>query len=93
MGLTETVLRNAMDFTHTPQFDLPNYGSQALAWYVKTLDDGQTIIYSGGDTQGHSSFIGFNKATSTGVIILSNYVMHGSQLTMGPEILEAINQY
>ena len=66
---------------------------QALAWFIQTLDDGQTIFYSAGDTNGHTSFIGFNKDTMTGVIILSNYAMHGPQLTMEPEILEVIAQY
>jgi len=93
MGLTETALRNAMDLTHTSQMHQGSMGEQALAWFVQTLADGQTIVYSGGDTQGHSSFIGFNKTTSTGVIILSNGAMHGTQLTMGPEIFEAIDQY
>lgn len=93
MGLTETALRNAMDLTHTPQMHQGSMGEQALAWYIQTLGDGQTIVYSGGDTQGHSSFIGFNVTTSTGVIILSNGAMHGTQLTMGPEIFEATNQY
>lgn len=93
MGITETPLKNAIDLTHILQLHQGSMGEQALAWYIQTLDDGQTIFYSGGDTYGHSSFIGFSKDTLTGVIILSNYAMHGPQLTMGPEILEAINRY
>lgn len=93
MGITETPLKNAIDLTHIPQLHQGSMGEQAMAWFIQTLDDGQTMFYSGGDTNGHSSFIGFNKDTMTGVIILSNYAMHGPQLTMGPEILEAIAQY
>jgi len=93
MGMTETTLRSSMDLTHEPQLHQGSMGEQALAWFVQTLDDGQTIIYSGGNTIGHSSYIGFNKSASTGVIILTNDAMHGSQLNMGSEILEAINQY
>ncbi len=93
MGLTETTLEEAMELTHQPQLHQGSMGEQGLAWFILTLDDGQTIIYSGGDTQGHSSYIGFNKSLSTGVIILSNYAMHGSQLTMGHRILMTINQF
>ena len=93
LGITETPLRDAMDLTHQAQLHQGSMGEQALAWFILTLDDGQTIIYSGGDTQGHSSYIGFNKSLSTGAIILSNYAMHGSQLTMGHKILELINKY
>ena len=82
-----------MDLTHEPQFNIGQMGEQGLAWYILTLDDGQTIVYSGGDTQGHSSYIGFNKDLSTGVIILSNYAMHGPQLNMGHAIMEIINKY
>ncbi|MCB0729784.1 MAG: beta-lactamase family protein [Ignavibacteriae bacterium] len=93
IGLTQTNLKNPMDMTHEPQAHIGTMGEQALAWFVLTLDDGQTIIYSGGDTQGHSSYIGFNKSLSTGAIVLSNYAMHGPQLTMGHKILEIINKY
>ncbi len=93
MSLTETTLKNAMDLTHQPQLHQGSMGEQGLAWFIFTLDDGQTIIYSGGDTQGHSSYIGFNKLLSTGVIILSNYAMHGRQLTMGHKILQLIHKY
>lgn len=93
MGLSETILSNAVELTHQPLMHQGSMGEQAMAWFIQTLDDGQTIIYSGGDTIGHSSYIGFNKTTSTGVIILSNGAMHGPQLTMGPEILEVIAQY
>jgi hypothetical protein len=68
-------------------------GDQGLAWFILELDDGQTVIYSGGDTNGHSAYLGFNKSTSTGAIILSNYAMHGSQLAMGAEIMQAIKNF
>lgn len=92
LGLTETSLKNAMEITHEPQLDLVT-GKQGLAWYILELNDGQEIVYSGGDTQGHSSYIGFNKELKTGVIILSNYAMHGSQLDMGHDVMKIINEY
>jgi CubicO group peptidase (beta-lactamase class C family) len=93
MGLINTTLRDAMDLAHEPQVHQGSMGDQGLAWYILELDDGQTVIYTGGDTNGHSAYLGFNKSTSTGTIVLSNYAMHGSQLTMGAEILQAIIKY
>jgi hypothetical protein len=64
-----------------------------LAWFILELDDGQVITYHGGDTYGYSAFIGFNESLSTGVIVLLNYCLNGTQLIMGQDILKAINKY
>ncbi|OGU54231.1 MAG: hypothetical protein A2V66_12290 [Ignavibacteria bacterium RBG_13_36_8] len=93
MGLTTTSLSNAMELAHQPQMHQGSMGDQGLAWYILELEDGQDIIYTGGDTNGQSAYLGFNPAASTGIIILSNCAMHGAQLIMGPEILEAIMKY
>ncbi len=93
MGLHDSQLYAAMDLAHQPQFDIGSWGRQAIAWYVKELEDEQEIIWSGGDTQGHSSYIGFNNVTKTGVILLSNCCMHGDQITLGEEIMQAIPKY
>jgi CubicO group peptidase (beta-lactamase class C family) len=93
MGLRNTSLREAMDLAHQPQLHQGSMGDQGLAWYILDLDDGQRVIYTGGDTSGQSSYLGFNKSSSTGVIILSNYAMHGDQLAMGAAIMQAIAKY
>lgn len=93
MGLKDTSLKDAMELAHTPQMHQGSMGDQGLAWFILELDDGQTIVYSGGDTNGHSAYVGFNKSTSTGAIILSNYAMHGSQLNLATEIMQAIIKY
>ncbi len=93
MGLRNTSLKDAFDLAHQPQMHQGSMGDQGLAWFVLELDDGQTMIYTGGDTNGQSAFLGFNKSSSTGAIILSNYAMHGSQLAMGAEIMKAILKY
>ncbi len=93
MGLAETPLRNAINLTHQPQLHQGSLGDQGLAWFILELDDGQVITYHGGDTYGYSAYIGFNASASTGVIILVNYTLNGTQITMGQEILKAINKY
>jgi CubicO group peptidase (beta-lactamase class C family) len=94
MGLVDTPLRNAMDLTHQRQMHQGSMGDQGLAWFILDLDDGQQIIYTGGDTNGHSTYMAFNKTESTGAIILLNCSMHdNTNLTMGPEIMKAIMKY
>ncbi|MCP4725522.1 MAG: hypothetical protein GY863_10820 [bacterium] len=96
MGLTQTPLRDAMDLAHRqkPGIYTGSMGYIGLAWYILELDDGQEIIYSGGDTNGHSAYMGFNKSESTGVIILLNCQgRDGANLFLGPAILKAISKY
>ena len=49
------------------------------------------IIYFENNTICHSSFIGFNRTESTGVIILLNFSMlSGSNIEIGKEIMTTI---
>jgi len=93
MGIVETPLNDAMGLAHQTVMHQGSMGDQGLAWFILELDDGQKIIYTGGDTHGHSAYLGFNKENKTGAIILLNHAAHGSQLNMGPEILKAIIKY
>ena len=94
MDLINTPLRDAMDLTYQKVMHQGSMGDQGMAWWTLNLDDGQKIIYSGGNTNGHSSFIAFNQTKSTGVVILFNSSNHdGANLNMGKEIMKAIIKY
>jgi D-alanyl-D-alanine-carboxypeptidase/D-alanyl-D-alanine-endopeptidase len=96
LGLIETPLKDAMERAHqrTPGIHTGSLGDIGLAWYILELDDGQEVTYGGGDTNGHSAYIGFNKSESTGAIVLLNCSMHdGTNLNLGAGILKAINKY
>lgn len=94
MGLINTPLRNAMDLTHKKVMHQGSMGDQGMAWWILDLDDGQDIIYSGGNTNGHSAYIAFNQTESIGVVILFNSSNHdGTNLDMGMEIMKAIIKY
>ena len=94
MGLINTPLRNAMDLTHKKVMHQGSMGDQGMAWWIFELDDGQKIIYFGGNTNGHSSYIAFNQTESTGIVILFNSSNHdGTNLDMGMEIMKAIIKY
>lgn len=96
MGLVNSPLSEAMEITHEPVIETVSgpLGLNGMGWFITDLDDGQQIIYNGGDTNGHSAFIGFNKSELTGAIILLNYSKHdGTNISMGKEIMEAILKY
>ena len=94
MGLVNTPLHDAMELTHQKVMHQGSMGDQGLAWWILDLDDGQKIIYSGGNTNGHSAYIAFNKSKFTGAIILFNSSNHdGANLNMGEEVMKAILKY
>ncbi|MDX1702400.1 MAG: serine hydrolase domain-containing protein, partial [Melioribacteraceae bacterium] len=72
LGLINTPLRDAIDFTHRTQFHQGSLGEMGLAWYILELSDGQVVTYHGGGTGGYSAYFGFNKSLSTGAIVLFN---------------------
>ncbi len=96
MGLSDNPLLEAMEKTHkqTPGINTGSLGYIGLAWFIIELDDGQDIIYSGGDTNGHSVYMAFNPSTSTGAIILMNASYHdNTNLNFGHALMMAINKY
>ena len=94
MGLVNTPLRDAMDLTFQKVMHQGSMGDQGMAWLILDLDDGQKIIYSGGNTIGHSSYMAFNQTKSTGVVLLFNSSnLDGTNMDMGKEIMKAIIKY
>jgi len=93
LGLVQSPLRSAMEMTHEPQFHQGSLGDIGLAWYIQELDDGQTVIQHGGGTGGFDSYLGFNKAASTGAVILFNSKVNESVHVIGERVLKAIKRY
>jgi len=95
MDLTESPLKDAMMITHQNSgIYTGSMGHIGLAWYILELEDGQTIIYSGGDTNGHSAYLAFNKSNLTGAIILLNASFHdNTNMNFGHSLMMAINKY
>jgi CubicO group peptidase (beta-lactamase class C family) len=95
MGIVESPLRDAMSMTQMNSgIYTGSMGYIGLAWYMIELEDGQEIIYTGGDTNGHSTYMAFNKSNLTGVIVLLNASSHdGTNLNFGQKLMMAINKY
>ncbi len=91
-----SALQEAMTLTHTLTKAVSHekyyQDGIALGWSLFTTD-GQSIIWKNGLNGGYSSFIGFNKATQTGVVILCNSSLNPDlfQTDMGFEILKGLD--
>ena len=89
MDLLDTPLNDAISLALQPQF--ANY--ICLSWFLEPLDDGQIITWHGGAAHGHITFIGFNRDTSTGVVILYNWSNSLLPQEIGIRIFEISRQY
>lgn len=63
-----------------------------LGWHIHKSSDGRTYFWHGGSTNGHTAYIGFDKSTLTGAVILCNYE-DVDIIIFGDEILKVINKY
>lgn len=72
MGLKATPLRKAMDLALTPRRPT-DMGTMkvGLAWLIHATGT-QSICWHNGGTGGYRSFIGFNRAAKTGIVVLTN---------------------
>ena len=72
MGLTSSALTPAIEMSHKFQrkFD-PDTMHIGFAWITVTNEAGDLTWHNGG-TGGYRSFLGLNKATKTGVLVLAN---------------------
>ncbi len=96
MGLKNTGLDSAILLSQKLSFQFSgNYQDGiGLGWSHFTTE-GQNIIWKNGGNGAYTSFIGFNKAAKTGVVILINSSLNPDifQTGMGFEILKALNKF
>lgn len=59
----------AISLTHIERFKINQNLSVGLGWHIDTLNN---ITWHNGETYGFTSYIGFDKKTKTGVIIMAN---------------------
>ena len=72
LGMRESPLHPAIEATHRSQrsFGLPNLAI-GLGWLIRS-QYGRDIVWHNGGTGGYGSFVGFDMASGTGVVVLSN---------------------
>jgi len=93
LGLVQSPLKPAMDLSHQPQFHQGSLGEMGLGWFIQELDDGQVVTYHGGGTGGYDSYLGFNKAASTGSVLLFNSKVNESVYVIGERVLKAVGKH
>ena len=97
LGQKKTFLDNAIALSHTQTISYSSlfYKGVGLGWGLYTATDGQNIIWKNGGNGGYTSFMGFNKTTQTGVIVLTNSTLNPDffQTTIGFQILEELNKF
>lgn len=72
LGLTATELAPAMAITHEPRENIGPDGMQVGLGWLNTTQHGLTITWHNGETGGYHSFVGFDKKSGKGVVVLSN---------------------
>jgi hypothetical protein len=72
MGLKKSTLDSAMQLTHTPRRPAGTPDMQiGLGWHILKRN-GCEIVWHNGGTGGYHSFMGFDKTSGVGVVVLSN---------------------
>jgi len=88
LGYVRTPLAPAMAAMLEPRKPAGMPGLEvALAWHV-TAVHGKTIVWHNGGTGGYRTFIGFNAAARTGVVVLSNAGTAAGPDDIGRHILD-----
>lgn len=90
ISLKSSTLKNALDYTHNPRILLTANSSKdieiAMGWQIRKLNQSEIkMVWQGGQTEGFSSFLGFEEHSKTGVVILSN--SNASVESLGFELL------
>ena len=96
MSLISTRLSGAMELTHEMSFKHSGKYTEGtgLGWNLFTMDN-QQLTWKNGGNGGYSSFMGFNKQTKQGVVILVNSSLNPEIFAtdMGFEILKTLDKY
>lgn len=89
-------LKNAITLTHERTFGHSGdyQDGIGLGWSLFTTDN-LHVVWKNGGNGGYTSFVGFDKASKTGVVILANSSLNPDpfQTQMGFEILKAIQKF
>lgn len=87
-----SVLKDEINLTLTPTFQIDTKMSIGLAWFLGLNDNNQKIAFHDGGTKGFSSFIGFNRDRKTGVVVLINSYCIAEQDLIGAEIMKILDE-
>jgi CubicO group peptidase (beta-lactamase class C family) len=87
-----STLKDEINLTLTSTTDIDEKTSIGLAWILGVNENNQRIAFHDGGTYGFSSFIGFNRDTKAGVVVLINSYCLGEQDLIGAEIMKLLDE-
>ncbi|KSB89329.1 penicillin-binding protein [Caulobacter vibrioides] len=100
LGYVDTPLKAAMADQLVPRRPVGGNVQVALGWHVATTPTGE-IVSHGGGTMGFQTFVGFDRTTGLGVVVLSNtagvmgvedlglHLLTGAPLKTAPKVRQA----
>ncbi|MFB6307025.1 MAG: serine hydrolase, partial [Flavobacteriales bacterium] len=83
MGIEKTAFNKAIQKTQIPykkMIDTIDTQYMGLGWHIMINENKDTLIWHSGGTGGFSSYVGYNKQSKQGVVILSNSSSNISKL-------------
>ncbi len=83
-------MKNAFELAISEQRDAYPDSWIGYGWYTELLKNKEKIVAHNGATGGFYAFIGFNKVTNVGVIILSNHKNYRELDPLGYKVLTDI---
>jgi D-alanyl-D-alanine-carboxypeptidase/D-alanyl-D-alanine-endopeptidase len=88
LGYSDIPLARAMATTMTVRAPGGNTDRQsALGWEVLKLEPGYEFVFKDGATGGYRSFVGMDRGTRSGVVVLSNAATKGDIVDIGMHLL------
>ena len=92
MNTNNSIYKDAFEFAEKQTFDTGDDMQIALGWHLSDLEKNKIIWHNGG-TIGFASFLGFNKISKYGVVVLINSNCIVEQNNLGFEILRTLDKY
>ena len=86
----DSVLKKAFELAVSEQRDAYPDSWIGYGWYTELLKNGEKVVTHNGATGGFYAFIGWNKVSKVGVIILSNHKNYRELDALGYKILKDI---
>lgn len=100
MGIRHTSVNNALALAQQPHYRVGEVSfndrigiydlSIGLTWEIEKNEQGHTITYHGGRTNGSMAYIGMEKSKSVGIVVLLNHSEPEKIISLGEQFMFAL---
>lgn len=92
MDTNNSIYKDAFELAEKQTFSKDQDLQIALGWHLSKLENNPIVWHNGG-TNGFASYIGFNKESKYGVVVLINGKCIGEENELAHEILKLLDKY